>query len=455
MDPDPTLSARQGGADPDAGPCAHVGGSGGEPAQSTRQPRPHAGRPGHAGRRRAGPPDVPQQRRPGPRRRGPWPGRPPGRRRRSYVRLAFIVLAAASGAGVVAYGLFWVFAPQDALRAGRTPRSRERDLTHAAGAGLADGRRRCCCCPPSALGFRPGLAAAAGRRRRRRGDPVAAGRRRRPRTLAAGDRRRTGFPARARAADRHRPRRHRRRRDPGRPGPVGRHPRWAGRRRRRGARARPGERPVVGADGPRPGRGAQRAHPRAGARRGRRARARLGPAHPDPDPAPRRRPARGQPAGPRPGARAARLALPADRRRPGRHGSRGRPGGGARPRSRTRTASPSRWSSSATARSTSSWRAVPTRRARRWSTPRSTPADAAISVYAEVEPEQVTVFVRDRGPGFDPDAVPEDRLGLRQSVIGRMERHGGTADGPVGPRRGHRGRARDAEPIPNATGAPT
>ena len=50
-----------------------------------------------------------------------------------------------------------------------------------------------------------------------------------------------------------------------------------------------------------------------------------------------------------------------------------------------------------------------------------------MSVYAEVEPEQVTVFVRDRGPGFDPDAVPEDRLGLRQSVVGRMERNGGTA----------------------------
>lgn len=52
---------------------------------------------------------------------------------------------------------------------------------------------------------------------------------------------------------------------------------------------------------------------------------------------------------------------------------------------------------------------------------------APISLYAEVEPEQVTVFVRDRGPGFDPEAVPADRLGLRQSVVGRMDRHGGTA----------------------------
>lgn len=50
-----------------------------------------------------------------------------------------------------------------------------------------------------------------------------------------------------------------------------------------------------------------------------------------------------------------------------------------------------------------------------------------ISVFAEVEPEQVTVFVRDRGPGFDLTTVTEDRLGVRQSVIGRMERNGGRA----------------------------
>jgi len=52
---------------------------------------------------------------------------------------------------------------------------------------------------------------------------------------------------------------------------------------------------------------------------------------------------------------------------------------------------------------------------------------APITVYAEVEPSQVTVFIRDRGPGFDPAAVPVDRLGLRESVIGRMARHGGRA----------------------------
>ncbi len=52
---------------------------------------------------------------------------------------------------------------------------------------------------------------------------------------------------------------------------------------------------------------------------------------------------------------------------------------------------------------------------------------APVSLYAEVEPDQVTAFVRDRGPGFDVDAVPEDRLGLRQSVRGRMDRNGGSA----------------------------
>jgi signal transduction histidine kinase len=48
-----------------------------------------------------------------------------------------------------------------------------------------------------------------------------------------------------------------------------------------------------------------------------------------------------------------------------------------------------------------------------------------VSVYAEVEPGQVHVFVRDRGAGFDPDAVPGHRHGLANSIRGRMERHGG------------------------------
>lgn len=50
-----------------------------------------------------------------------------------------------------------------------------------------------------------------------------------------------------------------------------------------------------------------------------------------------------------------------------------------------------------------------------------------ISVYAEVTPGGYEVFVRDAGPGFDAEAVPEDRLGIRNSIIGRVQRAGGDA----------------------------
>ncbi|WP_024365986.1 sensor histidine kinase, partial [Arthrobacter sp. TB 26] len=50
-----------------------------------------------------------------------------------------------------------------------------------------------------------------------------------------------------------------------------------------------------------------------------------------------------------------------------------------------------------------------------------------VSVYLEVTEGAAEVFVKDRGPGFDPDAVPADRLGIRESIVGRMHRHGGTA----------------------------
>jgi len=52
---------------------------------------------------------------------------------------------------------------------------------------------------------------------------------------------------------------------------------------------------------------------------------------------------------------------------------------------------------------------------------------AELSVYAEVEPQLVTVFVRDRGLGFEPDAVAADRHGIRDSIVGRMTRAGGSA----------------------------
>jgi len=51
----------------------------------------------------------------------------------------------------------------------------------------------------------------------------------------------------------------------------------------------------------------------------------------------------------------------------------------------------------------------------------------AVSVYLECSDRGAEVFVKDRGPGFDPDAVPADRMGVRESIIGRMQRHGGTA----------------------------
>ena len=52
---------------------------------------------------------------------------------------------------------------------------------------------------------------------------------------------------------------------------------------------------------------------------------------------------------------------------------------------------------------------------------------AEISVYGEVEADSVNVFVKDRGKGFDPESVPEDRHGLADSIRGRMVRHGGEA----------------------------
>ena len=50
-----------------------------------------------------------------------------------------------------------------------------------------------------------------------------------------------------------------------------------------------------------------------------------------------------------------------------------------------------------------------------------------VDLYAEVTEASVQAFVRDRGAGFDPAGVPADRRGLRESIIGRMERHDGRA----------------------------
>ena len=51
----------------------------------------------------------------------------------------------------------------------------------------------------------------------------------------------------------------------------------------------------------------------------------------------------------------------------------------------------------------------------------------SVSLFVEVEANAVSLFVRDRGHGFDPDAVGEERRGIAQSIRARMARHGGSA----------------------------
>jgi signal transduction histidine kinase len=51
---------------------------------------------------------------------------------------------------------------------------------------------------------------------------------------------------------------------------------------------------------------------------------------------------------------------------------------------------------------------------------------AGVDVFAEVTADAVEVFIRDTGKGFDPENVPADRRGLADSIVGRIERMGGT-----------------------------
>ncbi len=50
-----------------------------------------------------------------------------------------------------------------------------------------------------------------------------------------------------------------------------------------------------------------------------------------------------------------------------------------------------------------------------------------VRIYAEIDASGTQVFIHDRGDGFDLDSVPTDRRGVRDSILGRMERHGGSA----------------------------
>jgi signal transduction histidine kinase len=50
-----------------------------------------------------------------------------------------------------------------------------------------------------------------------------------------------------------------------------------------------------------------------------------------------------------------------------------------------------------------------------------------VSVFFDAGGEGISLYVRDRGSGFDVDAVAADRRGLAESIRGRMERVGGVA----------------------------
>ena len=261
------------------------------------------------------------------------------------LRVVFIAATAAGGLGVFAYLLAWALLPAEGeQRAGglRVPRARRPRLVGGGGRHRAADVRGAAAVPRvGAVGRRRARVAGRARGLRRRADLAPVGQRRRPRAGARGARgapaqgsTRSGraalgvalvvgaallflyfndaLAARARRAA-------------------------AGRRRARGGHADP--RAVVDPARARARRRARRARPLAGARRARRAPARLRAADAGADAAPGRQPARGRRARPPPGARAARVAQRraavgrARRRSPRRSSS-------PPPRSRRRTASP-------------------------------------------------------------------------------------------------------------------
>jgi signal transduction histidine kinase len=75
-----------------------------------------------------------------------------------------------------------------------------------------------------------------------------------------------------------------------------------------------------------------------------------------------------------------------------------------------------------------------------------------ISLFAEVEPAEVSLIVRDRGKGFDPSAVPDDRKGLAESIHGRMARRGGTAAVSSAPGEGTKVSLRMPRPVAQPAG---
>ncbi|HEY9308862.1 MAG TPA: PspC domain-containing protein [Microbacterium sp.] len=84
-------------------------------------------------------------------------------------------------------------------------------------------------------------------------------------------------------------------------------------------------------------------------------------------------------------------------------------------------------------------------------------AGGDVSVYIEGNENAVDVYVRDRGPGFDLADVPDDRLGIRQSILGRMRRAGGSATvrrGVSGGTEVHLRFVTAPQAFPSAAGAP-
>ena len=67
-----------------------------------------------------------------------------------------------------------------------------------------------------------------------------------------------------------------------------------------------------------------------------------------------------------------------------------------------------------------------------------------VSTFVDVGEDEIAVFVRDRGSGFDPEALPAEAHGIAESIRGRMARAGGTASLTSSPR-GNRGRVASGE----------
>jgi signal transduction histidine kinase len=60
-------------------------------------------------------------------------------------------------------------------------------------------------------------------------------------------------------------------------------------------------------------------------------------------------------------------------------------------------------------------------------------AGGDVTVYIEAARDRISIDVTDRGPGLDPERLPEGRMGVRESILGRMERAGGSARIVPGP----------------------